>query len=86
LLELNADVAFSPIILAWSKFRKALTFRSPWTTVTDGGDVMKARDLKDVYLLTAWDAFRFDTPVKWGCTAAIVAMTAFMWLQREKDD
>merc|ERR1719378_785109 len=74
LLELRDDDANSPVIYARSKFRKAATWRSPWMTVTPGGEI-KATDLPDVYLYTAWDLFRFDTPLKWGVTAAVIGAT-----------
>lgn len=75
LIEMRDDDANSPIIYARSKFRKEPTYRSPWMTVTPGGE-MKPQDLKDVYMYTAWDAFRFDTPLKWGVTATLVIGSA----------
>lgn len=84
LLELHDGDANSPIIYARSKFRKWATYRSPWMTVTPGGDI-KPRDLKDVHLITAWDAFRFDTPLKWAATVAVVLAGAAWWKFRRDD-
>lgn len=84
LLELHDEDANSPMIYARSKFRKEPTYRGPWMTVTPGGEI-KPRDLKDVHLITAWDAFRFDTPLKWGVTVALVAGTALVWWARRDD-
>jgi len=86
LIEMHDDDANSPYIYARSKFRKSETYRSPWMTVTPGGDI-KPHDLKDVYLTTAWDLFAFDTPLKWGVTAAIVIGIAVLWkVRKDKDD
>lgn len=84
LLEMRDDDANSPIVLARSKYRKWPTYRSPWMTVTPGGDI-KPRDLKDVYLITAWDAFRFDTPLKWAVTAVLVLGTVLFWRSRREE-
>merc|ERR1711879_871300 len=85
LLEMRGDDANSPIIYARSKFRKAATWRVPWMTVTPGGEV-KARDLKDVYVFTAWDAFRFDTPMKWAGTAMVIAVTVLFFRSCWQED
>mmetsp|Transcript_61879 Transcript_61879/g.186691 ORF Transcript_61879/g.186691 Transcript_61879/m.186691 type:complete len:218 (+) Transcript_61879:98-751(+) len=85
LLEMHEEDANSPIIYARSKFRKAPTYRVPWMTVTPGGEI-KPRDLKEVHLITAWDAFRFDTPLKWTVTAAIVGGTVYLWRARKEWD
>mmetsp|Transcript_70924 Transcript_70924/g.197065 ORF Transcript_70924/g.197065 Transcript_70924/m.197065 type:complete len:218 (+) Transcript_70924:100-753(+) len=83
LLEMRDDDANSPILYARSKFRKAATHRSPWVSVTPGGNI-KARDLGEVYIVTAWDAFRFDTPLKWAVTIALVVGTSFLcWYMKE---
>mmetsp|Transcript_31277 Transcript_31277/g.82891 ORF Transcript_31277/g.82891 Transcript_31277/m.82891 type:complete len:220 (-) Transcript_31277:91-750(-) len=84
LLEFHDGDANSPIVYARSKFRKAATYRSPFMTVTPGGE-LKPKDLKEVHLITAWDAFRFDTPLKWGCTAAIILATVALG-RMSKDD
>mmetsp|Transcript_103382 Transcript_103382/g.267388 ORF Transcript_103382/g.267388 Transcript_103382/m.267388 type:complete len:220 (+) Transcript_103382:146-805(+) len=84
LLEMHDGDANSPLVFARSKFRKHGTYRSPWVTVTPGGEI-KSKDLKEVHLITAWDAFRFDTPVKWGVTAALVLATV-VWRWKSKDD
>merc|ERR1719265_1027658 len=86
LVEMNQDDVNSPIIYARSKFRRQATYRSPWTSVTPGG-LVKARELPSMHLITAWDAFRFDTPVKWGASAAIVILTGLWWkFGRDTDD
>mmetsp|Transcript_134947 Transcript_134947/g.234621 ORF Transcript_134947/g.234621 Transcript_134947/m.234621 type:complete len:219 (+) Transcript_134947:228-884(+) len=85
LIELRDDDVNSPIIYARSKFRKEITYRSPWMTVTPGGQI-KPRDLKDVHIVTAWDAFRFDTPLKWGVTVTLVASTVVFFKMRASDD
>merc|ERR1712151_575254 len=65
LMELRDEDANSPIIYGRTKFRKSPTYRdTSWLTVTPGGE-LKPKELKDVYMITGWDAFRFDTPVKW---------------------
>mmetsp|Transcript_56344 Transcript_56344/g.101266 ORF Transcript_56344/g.101266 Transcript_56344/m.101266 type:complete len:220 (+) Transcript_56344:100-759(+) len=86
LLELRDDDVNSPIVYARTKYRKSATYQVPWTTVTDGGETMKPRDLKDVYMYTAWDAFRFDTPMKWGVSATLVGMIVLWCRMKEKDD
>eukprot|EP00928_Gymnodinium_smaydae_P086718 TRINITY_DN71162_c0_g1_i1.p1 TRINITY_DN71162_c0_g1~~TRINITY_DN71162_c0_g1_i1.p1 ORF type:complete len:220 (-),score=56.05 TRINITY_DN71162_c0_g1_i1:187-846(-) len=85
LMELRDDDANSPVLYARSKFRKAVTYNSPWVTVTPGGAV-KSRDLPDVYICTAWDLFRFDTPLKWGVTAALLVGTVLLYRQYREDD
>lgn len=87
LLEMRNDDANSPIIYARSKFRKFETYRSPWMTVTPGG-THKPRDLPGVHIITCWDAFRFDTPLKWGVTVALIAVTVvyFKFLRDDDDD
>mmetsp|Transcript_62189 Transcript_62189/g.192764 ORF Transcript_62189/g.192764 Transcript_62189/m.192764 type:complete len:218 (+) Transcript_62189:125-778(+) len=85
LLELRDGDANSPIIYARSKYRKAPTYRSPWMTVTPGGEI-KPRDLKDVYVGSAWDAFRFDTPLKWAVTVALVVGGALFYRSRKEWD
>lgn len=86
LLEMHDDDANSPYVYARSKFRKTETYRSPWMTVTPGGEI-KPRDLKEVHLITAWDAFRFDTPLKWGVTVALILGVAIWWkVRKDKDD
>merc|ERR1711904_427801 len=86
LLEMRDGDANSPIIYARSKYRKSITYRSPWVTVTAGGEA-KPRDLKAVHIITGWDAFRFDTPLKWGVTASIVVATVvYFKFIREYDD
>mmetsp|Transcript_71350 Transcript_71350/g.204726 ORF Transcript_71350/g.204726 Transcript_71350/m.204726 type:complete len:220 (-) Transcript_71350:118-777(-) len=86
LLEFADEDANSPIVIARTKFRKEATYRVPWMTVTPGGEI-KPRDLLDVHLITGWDAFRFDTPLKWGCTVAFVALIALLCHSRkDKDD
>ncbi|CAK9066648.1 unnamed protein product [Durusdinium trenchii] len=67
LTEFRDEDANSPIIYARTKLRKSPTYRVPWLTVTPGGD-LKPKDLEEVHLITAWDALRFDTPLKWGVT------------------
>merc|ERR1712232_25873 len=71
LVEMHDDDANSPIIIARSKFRKTETYRSPWVTVTPGGE-HKPKDLPNVRLASAWDLFRFDTPLKWAVTVAMI--------------
>lgn len=85
LTELREDDANSPIIFARSKYRKQHTYRSPWLTVTPGGEV-KPRDLPDVHLLSAWDMFRFDTPLKWGVTVTLVLLAGLWYMCRRDDD
>mmetsp|Transcript_86281 Transcript_86281/g.192951 ORF Transcript_86281/g.192951 Transcript_86281/m.192951 type:complete len:220 (-) Transcript_86281:35-694(-) len=85
LLEMRDNDANSPIIYARSKFRKAPTYRVPWMTVTPGGEI-KPHDLKEVYLSSAWDLFRFDTPAKWVCTVAIIGGAAYLWRSRKEWD
>lgn len=85
LLEFRDGDANSPIIYARSKYRKAPTYRCPWMTVTPGGEI-KPRDLPDVHLISAWDAFRFDTPLKWAVTAVLVAGTVAWWRSRKEWD
>mmetsp|Transcript_60671 Transcript_60671/g.128454 ORF Transcript_60671/g.128454 Transcript_60671/m.128454 type:complete len:218 (+) Transcript_60671:174-827(+) len=86
LLEFRDGDVNSPIIIARSKFRKDPTWTAPWVTVSPGGDI-KAKDLPEVYMTTAWDALRFDTPLKWGCTVAIVGAIALAcWSAKEKED
>uniref|UniRef100_A0A7S1RB25 Uncharacterized protein n=1 Tax=Alexandrium catenella TaxID=2925 RepID=A0A7S1RB25_ALECA len=82
LLELRDDDANSPIVYARSKFRKAPTYRVPWMTVTPGGEI-KPHDLKEVYLMSAWDAFRFDTPLKWTVTAVLIGGATYLWWARK---
>ena len=38
-----------------------------------------ANDFQDVDIITAWDALRFDTPLKWGVTAVTSALA---WICR----
>lgn len=71
LTEFRDEDANSPIIYARTKLRKSPTYRVPWLTVTPGGDI-KPSDLEDVHLITAWDALRFDTPLKWGVTVRML--------------
>lgn len=86
LVELHDDDVNSPILLARSKFRSKSTWNVPWMTVTPGGDV-KPRELKDVYVVTAWDAFKFDTPIKWAFTVVIVIISGILfWRRRRSDD
>eukprot|EP00931_Biecheleriopsis_adriatica_P067367 TRINITY_DN4151_c0_g1_i1.p1 TRINITY_DN4151_c0_g1~~TRINITY_DN4151_c0_g1_i1.p1 ORF type:complete len:240 (+),score=58.92 TRINITY_DN4151_c0_g1_i1:59-721(+) len=85
LVEFRDEDANSPIIYARTKLRKNPEYRVPWLTVTPGGDI-KPRDLLDAHIITAWDALRFDTPLKWGVTAAIVGMIALWCKTKEKDD
>lgn len=85
LLELRDGDANSPVIYARSKFRKYPAYRVPWMTVTPGGEV-KPHDLPEVHLITAWDAFRFDTPLKWGCTVAVIAGGVLFWRSRREWD
>eukprot|EP00440_Ansanella_granifera_P001493 gb/GFBE01001608.1/.p1 GENE.gb/GFBE01001608.1/~~gb/GFBE01001608.1/.p1 ORF type:complete len:221 (+),score=49.71 gb/GFBE01001608.1/:1-663(+) len=85
LLEFRDDDANSPIVYARTKFRKSPTYRVPWLTVTPGGEI-KPRDLSDVHLITAWDALRFDTPLKLGVTAAIIGAIVLWCKTKEKDD
>jgi len=84
LIEMRDDDANSPIIYARSKFRKSPTYRSPWVTVTPGGEI-KPRDLPDVHIFTAWDGFRFDTPLKWGVTAGVIlsSVAFFRWCRED---
>merc|ERR1711939_427135 len=49
LLELTDEDANSPILYARSKFRKTVSYGSPWVTMTPGGDI-KSKDLKNVYV------------------------------------
>merc|ERR1719350_2373 len=85
MLELRDNDVNSPIILARTKYRKAITYQVPWMTVTPGGEV-KPKDLKDVYMVTAWDAFRFDTPLKWVSTLAILVGTVYLfWFRKDED-
>eukprot|EP00930_Biecheleria_cincta_P073956 TRINITY_DN61206_c0_g1_i1.p1 TRINITY_DN61206_c0_g1~~TRINITY_DN61206_c0_g1_i1.p1 ORF type:complete len:219 (-),score=44.78 TRINITY_DN61206_c0_g1_i1:104-760(-) len=85
LVEFRDEDANSPILYARTKFRKAPTYRVPWVTVTPGGDV-KPRDLEEVHIITAWDALRFDTPLKWAITVAIVGGIVLWCKTKEKDD
>merc|ERR1712217_744161 len=86
LLEMHDGDANSPIVYARSKYRKWPTYRSPWVTVTPGGKI-KSTDLKEVHLISAWDAFRFDTPLKWAVTATLVLGLAAYWkFRKDKDD
>ncbi|CAE7498328.1 unnamed protein product [Symbiodinium natans] len=85
LTEMRDEDANSPIIYARTKLRKSPTYRVPWLTVTPGGD-LKPRDLEDVDIITAWDALRFDTPLKWGVTAVIVGAIVLWCRSKEKDD
>ncbi|CAK9066480.1 Hypothetical protein SCF082_LOCUS33827 [Durusdinium trenchii] len=85
LTEFRDEDANSPIIYARTKLRKSPTYRVPWLTVTPGGD-LKPKDLEEVHLITAWDALRFDTPLKWGVTGALVGAIAFWCKTKEKDD
>lgn len=85
LTEFRDEDANSPIIYARTKLRKSPTSRVPWLTVTPGGD-LKPKDLEEVHLITAWDALRFDTPLKWGVTGALVGAIAFWCKTKEKDD
>mmetsp|Transcript_18576 Transcript_18576/g.38643 ORF Transcript_18576/g.38643 Transcript_18576/m.38643 type:complete len:218 (+) Transcript_18576:24-677(+) len=85
LLELRDDDANSPIIYARSKFRKSQTYRCPWMTVTPGGEI-KPRDLPEVHIITAWDAFRFDTPLKWAVTVALIGVGTYFWRSRKEWD
>lgn len=86
LLEMRDDDANSPIVIGRSKFRKEPTYTAGWMSVTPGGE-HKPKDLKDVYIATAWDAFRFDTPLKLVVSAAIVLGIAYMcYTQKDKDD
>eukprot|EP00414_Alexandrium_minutum_P003511 CAMPEP_0113821906 /NCGR_PEP_ID=MMETSP0328-20130328/1974_1 /TAXON_ID=39455 /ORGANISM="Alexandrium minutum" /LENGTH=218 /DNA_ID=CAMNT_0000789841 /DNA_START=5 /DNA_END=661 /DNA_ORIENTATION=+ /assembly_acc=CAM_ASM_000350 len=85
LLELRDGDANSPIIYARSKFRKSPTYRVPWMTVTPGGEI-KPHDLKEVYLSSAWDAFRFDTPLKWTVTVALIGGATYLWRSRKEWD
>eukprot|EP00929_Paragymnodinium_shiwhaense_P119658 TRINITY_DN91545_c0_g1_i1.p2 TRINITY_DN91545_c0_g1~~TRINITY_DN91545_c0_g1_i1.p2 ORF type:complete len:221 (-),score=38.39 TRINITY_DN91545_c0_g1_i1:377-1039(-) len=85
LIELFDEDANSPILYARTKFRKAITYRVPWVTVTDGGNT-KSKDLPDVYITSAWCAFRFDTPLKWGVTVALVGATIAFFKYNQDDD
>jgi len=85
LIEMRDGDANSPVIYARSKYRKWPTYRSPWVTVTPGGTI-KSKDLPELHLISAWDAFRFDTPLKWGVTAVLIVLIVFWWRQKEKDD
>merc|ERR1712087_509050 len=85
LLEMHDEDANSPIIFARSKFRKVETYRSPWVTVTPGGK-QTPKDLPAVHLISAWDAFRFDTPLKWGVTVVVILAAVLWWRSRDKDD
>jgi len=85
LIELHDDDVNSPIVLGRSKMRKVPTYRVPWMTVTPGGEI-KPRDLPDVHLITAWDAFRFDTPMKWAGTGLVLVGGALFWRSRREDD
>lgn len=86
LIEMMDGDANSPVVYARTKFRKVAGYRSPWVTVTPGGEI-KSKDLKEVYLTTAWDAFRFDTPLKLGCWAVLVlAIVGLRVTGKDKDD
>mmetsp|Transcript_93766 Transcript_93766/g.265163 ORF Transcript_93766/g.265163 Transcript_93766/m.265163 type:complete len:222 (-) Transcript_93766:69-734(-) len=85
LLEMRDGDANSPIIYARSKFRKSETYRSPWMTVTPGGEV-KPKDLKEVHIISAWDAFRFDTPLKWAVTVVLIVGSVLFWRSRSEWD
>mmetsp|Transcript_62333 Transcript_62333/g.115701 ORF Transcript_62333/g.115701 Transcript_62333/m.115701 type:complete len:221 (-) Transcript_62333:59-721(-) len=85
LIELRNDDVNSPIIYGRTKYRKQPTYRAPWTTVTAGGEI-KPQELPDVYIFTAWDAFRFDTPVKWGTTVALVLGVIYWYKYIFKSD
>eukprot|EP00927_Polykrikos_kofoidii_P069557 TRINITY_DN65080_c0_g1_i1.p1 TRINITY_DN65080_c0_g1~~TRINITY_DN65080_c0_g1_i1.p1 ORF type:complete len:221 (-),score=40.00 TRINITY_DN65080_c0_g1_i1:71-733(-) len=85
MLEFRDDDANSPVLHARSKFRKVVSRGSPWMTVTPGGEI-KPRDLKDVYIVSAWDAFKFDTPLKVGVFVALfVGAVGFIWYVRQDD-
>mmetsp|Transcript_26134 Transcript_26134/g.60948 ORF Transcript_26134/g.60948 Transcript_26134/m.60948 type:complete len:220 (-) Transcript_26134:85-744(-) len=85
LLELRNDDVNSPIIYGRTKYRKQATYRVPWMTVTAGGE-NKPRELPDVYIFTAWDAFRFDTPMKWITAVALVLGIAYWYKYILKGD
>ena len=84
LLEFRNEDVNSPIVYARSKFRKERTYRTPFVTVTAGGQT-QSRNLPDVYLTSAWAALRFDTPLKWGVTVFLVVGTV-LWWRSNRDD
>jgi len=86
LIEMQDEDANSPVLYARTKFRKQINYRVPWVTVTPGGEI-KPKDLPDAHIFSAWDAFRFDTPLKWACTVLILGGTvAFFKFYGSDDD
>jgi len=87
LVEVRDDDADSPVILARTKYRKTPTYRVPFVTVTDRGKDVKSKDIADAWIYSAWDAFRFDTPLKLGVTAVLVVATSgYLWWKKRQDD
>lgn len=80
-LEMN-PTPNSPVQIARTKRRK----KPHWRNTPFVEMAFEDPKATDGYILSTWDFFLFDTPVKWGTTAAVIISTTLFVRRMLRDD